>query len=252
MVDAAQAQSDPRAGLDIRQLAARVRARLEAVADPALAPAMEAYMKSVSPYLGVPTPLRRKTVADVMRGNACGTSQALSGLVLLLWREATHREERYAALDLLRINAHRPLLTVELLPLARELLDGATWWDLNDELSGHLLPRLLLASPARLKPLLRAWARESNLWDRRAAMLTQRGLKGADFDAVLFYDCILPSVGDPVFGREFFICKGMGWALRQRSYTAPDEVLAFCEEFDQRLSPLTRREALRVLRARSA
>jgi 3-methyladenine DNA glycosylase AlkD len=83
-------------------------------------------------------------------------------------------------------------------------------------------------------------------------MLAQRGLKGADFDAVLFYDCILPSVGDPTFGSEFFIRMGMGWALRERSYTAPDEVRAFCEAYGDRLSPLTRREALRVLRARTA
>jgi 3-methyladenine DNA glycosylase AlkD len=238
-------------GLPASQLAGRLRARLEAIADPALAPAMQAYMKSSMPFLGVPTPPRRKAVAEALRGGACETPQALSELVLMLWREARHREERYAALDLLRITAHRQLLDAELTPLARELLDGAKWWDFNDELSGHLLPRLLLASPARVKPLLRAWARGPDLWDRRAAMLTQRGLKGADFDAPLFYDCILPSVGDPAFGREFFICKGMGWALRERAYTAPDEVLAFCEEYHPRLSALTRREALRVLRART-
>jgi 3-methyladenine DNA glycosylase AlkD len=244
--------SVPQADLHPRELAARLRARLEAIADPALAPAMRAYMKSAMPFLGVPTPARRKAVTDALRGSACRSAQALSELVLLLWREATHREERYAALDLLRLTAHRRLLSEELLPLARVLLDGAKWWDLNDELSGRLLPRLLLASPSRLKPLLRAWASGPDLWDRRAAMLAQRGLKGAQFDAVLFYECILPSVGDPAFGREFFICKGMGWALRERSYEAPDEVLAFCEEYGDRLSPLTRREALRVLRARAA
>jgi 3-methyladenine DNA glycosylase AlkD len=237
--------------LPLRALASDLRARLAAVADPALAPAMQAYMKSAMPFLGVPTPARRRAVADALRDNACATPQALAELALLLWRGATHREERYAALDLLRLQAHRKLLTAALLPLAHELLDGATWWDLNDELSGELLPRLLLASPSRLKPQLRAWARGPSLWHRRAAMLTQRKLKGADFDAVLFYDCLLPSLGDPAFDREFFIRKGMGWALRERAYEAPDEVEAFCAEYGDRLSPLTRREALRVLRART-
>ena len=37
-------------------------------------------------------------------------------------------------------------------------------------------------------------------------------------------------------------------ALRERSYAAPDEVLAFCGEYADRLSPLTRREALKALR----
>ncbi len=81
-------------------------------------------------------------------------------------------------------------------------------------------------------------------------MLAQRRLKH-DFDAVLLYDCILPSLGDPRFEREFFIRKGMGWALRERSYAAPDEVRAFCAEYAERLSPLTRREALRVINGRA-
>jgi 3-methyladenine DNA glycosylase AlkD len=241
---------DDRTPAPPQALAQRLRADLRAVADPALAPAMQAYMKSSMPFLGVPTPLRRKRVAETLRGHACTTPQALAELLLALWRDAAHREERYAALDLLRLAPHRRLLTVELTPLAHELLDDATWWDFNDELSGHLLPRLLLAAPARMKPLLRAWARHADLWHRRAAMLAQRSLKEPDFDAILFYDCLLPSVGDRVLGKEFFICKGMGWALRERAYAAPEEVQAFCAEYGDRLSALTRREALRVLRAR--
>ncbi|HZF44963.1 MAG TPA: DNA alkylation repair protein, partial [Sphingomonadaceae bacterium] len=40
-------------------LARRLRSALEEVAEPARAPAMQAYMKSAMPYLGVPTPARR-------------------------------------------------------------------------------------------------------------------------------------------------------------------------------------------------
>lgn len=229
--------------------ATAIRDGLQAAADPALAPAMQAYMKSSMPFLGVPTPARRHAVAQAVRGRACASEAALEQLVLGLWHAATHREERYAAFDLLRLPPHRALLTGALLPLARELLAGATWWDFNDELSGLLLPRLLLDDPKTMKPQLRRWARSGELWPRRAAMLTQRKLKGAQFDAVLFYDCLLPSVGDPALGREFFICKGMGWALRERAYSAPDEVRAFCAEYADRLSPLTRREALRVVKS---
>jgi 3-methyladenine DNA glycosylase AlkD len=110
-----------------------------------------------------------------------------------------------------------------------------------------VLPLLLQRHPAAMKPRLRQWARGGDLWFRRAAMLAQRALKKKDFDAVLLYDCILPSVGDPQFEREFFIRKGMGWALRERSYAAPDEVQAFCNEYAARLSPLTVREALKAI-----
>jgi 3-methyladenine DNA glycosylase AlkD len=76
--------------------------------------------------------------------------------------------------------------------------------------------------------------------------LCQRRLKQG-FDAELFYDCILPSIGSGRFAREFFICKGIGWALRERSYDAPDEVKAFLREYGAQLSPLTRREAMKVI-----
>jgi len=44
----------------------------------------------------------------------------------------------------------------------------------------------------------------------------------------------------------------MGWALRERSYAAPGEVAAFCREYAAQLSPLTRREALKIMARRAA
>ena len=79
-------------------------------------------------------------------------------------------------------------------------------------------------------------------------MLCQRRLK-AEFDVPLFYET-LPSIGTSPFNREFFIRKGIGWALRERSYAAPLEVEAFCREYATQLSPLTVREALKAMRRR--
>ncbi len=100
-----------------------------------------------------------------------------------------------------------------------------------------------------MKPVLRQWARGDNLWLRRAAMLCQRSIK-TTFDAVLLYDTLLPSLAPDPLANEFFIRKGMGWALRERSYQAPDEVQAFCTEYAPRLSALTVREAMKVIKKR--
>jgi 3-methyladenine DNA glycosylase AlkD len=67
---------------------------------------------------------------------------------------------------------------------------------------------------------------------------------------VLLYETILPSIGVSAFAKEFFIRKGVGWALRQRSYKAPEEVQVFCDEYADQLSPLTLREALKVISKR--
>lgn len=235
-------------------LADAVRAALAAQADACKAGPMQAYMKSSMPFLGIAAPLRRQVVKQVALGSLCSDTQGLSQTVLALWEPARYREERYAALDLLRLTPHRRLIVSDsslgLLPAVETMLRTGPWWDFNDEISGQVLPLLLQGRPTEMKSRLRQWARSDDLWFRRAAMLAQRALK-QEFDAVLFYDCILPSLGDPRFDREFFIRKGMGWALRERSYAAPDEVRAFCREYAAQLSPLTVREALKVLQRRA-
>ena len=234
-----------------RALIDELLAALAAAADPALAPAMQAYMKSALPFLGLATPQRRRVVAETAARHAITDAPMLADTALALWRQATHREQRYAALDLLRLARSQKLIGPTLLPALIEMLRTGPWWDHNDEISGHALGLLLLREPATLKPLLRRWASGDDLWLRRAAMLCQRSIKGAAFDAVLLYDCLLPSVGNAPLAREFFIRKGMGWALRERSYAAPDEVQAFCDAYRDRLSPLTLREALEVLSKRA-
>jgi 3-methyladenine DNA glycosylase AlkD len=230
---------------------AALQAQLAASANPAQAPAMQAYMKSAMPFLGLATPARRQVVAAFVVAHPLADSETLKATAMALWRSATHRELRYAALDLLRITRHKRWLDFSWLPLLQEMLVSSPWWDHNDEISGLALGVLLQRHPAQMKPVLRAWAHGDNLWLRRAAMLAQRSLK-TGFDAVLLYDCILPSLPPYAQANEFFIRKGMGWALRERSYDAPDEVQAFCSEYAGRLSPLTVREALKVLNKRSA
>lgn len=224
---------------------------LAAHADAGRAAPMQAYMKSALPFHGVAAPLRRQLVARTAAAFPLPDAAALADTVLQLWRRATHREQRYAALDLLRLPRHRRLLTLALLPALEEMIESGAWWDHCDEISGVALARLLQAEPAVMKPLLRRWANGPSMWLRRAAMLSQRSLK-AGFDAVLLYDTLLPSIAGGEFADEFFIRKGIGWALRERAYDAPDEVRAFCAEYGDRLSPLTRREALRVIDGRTS
>jgi 3-methyladenine DNA glycosylase AlkD len=169
-----------------------------------------------------------------------------------LWRGARFREERYAAVELPRLGrVHPKLVNLDLLPLLEEIIVAGAWWDLVDDISGNVLARLLERHPAAMKPLLRRWANGDDLWLRRAAMLVHRNVSDQAFDAVLLYETILPSIGQGKFANEFFIRKGIGWALRERSYAAPEEVRAFCLEYARQLSPLTVREALKVIDKRS-
>jgi 3-methyladenine DNA glycosylase AlkD len=119
------------------------------------------------------------------------------------------------------------------------IVTGA-WWDYVDVLASHHLGDVLRADRRRTAPLMRRWARDRDMWKRRAAILCQIRFRG-ETDLDLLYDCIAPNVGD----REFFIRKAIGWALRSYAWTDPREVTRYVREHEGTLSALSRREALK-------
>jgi len=108
---------------------AAVRAGLAARADAAKAPAMQTYMKSNMPFYGVSSPERSTLLAELFRDTSFSTLDAWRATALKLWREASRREERYAAIALLRCRqysayAHR----LEMLSVYEELVRTGAWW----------------------------------------------------------------------------------------------------------------------------
>lgn len=223
-----------------RTLVAEIRAELAAAADPHRAGPMRRYMKSAMPCYGVGLPDVRRLTSQAVRHHPFADEAAWRATVLALWRDATHREERYAALALLRGARARRWLTLDALPLLEELIVTGAWWDLVDEAAKRVRD-VLVATPDAAAPVLVAWA-EGDLWLRRAAIICQVGRKDAT-DRRLLAACIEPSMGS----REFFLRKAIGWALRDLSRHDPTWVLAFVREHREALSPLSKREALRVL-----
>jgi 3-methyladenine DNA glycosylase AlkD len=132
------------------------------------------------------------------------------------------------------------------LPLFDELIVTGAWWDFVDEVAAGMLGELLDRDGTALAPVLRRWASDDVMWRRRAAIVSQVRRKERT-DLALLYDCIEPSRGE----KEFFLRKGIGWALRAYAWVDPDEIERYCATHE--LSPLSRREALRnVARNRGA
>ncbi len=212
-----------------------IRAELRAAADPQLAPGQQAYMKSAMPFLGVRVPQARRIAKQAARQTT--DAAALRSAGLELWDAAEYREERYAAMALLSARALRG--DQDLVPLIAHMVRTGRWWDYTDELA-HRLAELHDARPAETAVLVRAWARDDDMWIRRIAILSQLG-RGIRLDAHVLSDTIAPNIGD----AEFFIRKAIGWALREYARVAPDWVRTYVATHD--LSPLSRREALKHL-----
>ncbi|GAA3049778.1 DNA alkylation repair protein [Actinokineospora globicatena] len=217
-------------------LATVARARLAAAADSTRAPDMQRYMKSEMPFHGVPKPARDSLVRQLP---ALTSRAEWLDVVGRLWREADHREERYVALDLLR--RYPRWQEPDLLPLYEEFITTGAWWDYVDELASHHVGPLLLAHRALVTPVLRTWSVSPDRWKRRAAIICQLSAKG-ETDLTLLTHAIEANTQDP----DFFLRKGIGWALRQHARVDPAWVREFVDAHPD-LSPLSRREALKHL-----
>lgn len=203
---------------------------LAAVADQAKAPAMQKYMKSAMPFLGVQRGPLTKALRPILR-RPIAREEALAA-AQTLWEQAIYREHRYAALALLRTQH----LTREDEQLLRHLIHSGAWWDLVDETATKLV------GPIRNDLEIRAWAVDPDMWIRRAAIICQVSNRPKDPD--LLRDTITPNTAD----RRFWITKAIGWALRDYAYVDPAWVATFVDTHD--LAPLSVREATKHIRRR--
>ncbi|MDB5098358.1 MAG: alkylation repair enzyme [Cyanobacteria bacterium RYN_339] len=219
-----------------------LRTRLAAAADPARAPRMQAYMKSAMPYHGVASPVGQRIYKDVFKDVAFPDAAAWQAAVRAIWHGAAFREERYAALALAGHRAAKGFQTPEALRLYEELIVDGAWWDFVDDLATHHVGALLRAHPAAIRPAMLAWSQGDDMWKRRTAIICQVGAKDA-IDLELLYACIEPALAS----KEFFLRKAIGWALRQHAWRDPEEVKRYVAAQADRLSPLSRREALKNL-----
>ncbi|WP_409179731.1 DNA alkylation repair protein [Amycolatopsis sp. VS8301801F10] len=218
-----------------------VRTGLAELADPVKAAEMQAYMKSAMPFRGVPKPPRAKLMKTVLAEQVLPDRVTYAETVLALWREAEYREERYAAIDLSGHRAYRRWQDPELLEMYDELIVTGAWWDYVDVVAIRRVGPILREHRAAVTPVLRRWMTDADRWRRRTAVICQVSAKG-DVDQQLLADAIEANMED----RDFFLRKGIGWALRDHARAEPEWVRAFVKAHPG-LSALSTREAMKHL-----
>ncbi|HSD39477.1 MAG TPA: DNA alkylation repair protein [Rhodocyclaceae bacterium] len=221
------------------QFATGLRQRLATLADPARAAPMAAYMKQRFVFFGIPTPARRAAVkVQVASLGRAPAADWLLAVAEALWG-FDERECQYVAVDLLVKFAARFEASHE--PRLAALVQAKAWWDSVDLIAAHVYGSLCRRAPA-LQVRLDAYAMREDMWLRRVAILHQLNYAGETDRARLA--AILTANLDQA---DFFIRKAMGWALRQFARHDADWVRDWLDAHADRVSGLTRREALKRL-----
>lgn len=223
-----------------------IRKALREAAVPADAGPMQAYMKSEMPFYGVKKPARAVISKAIIAAHPLPDHPSWHDTVQSLFVEAKRREERYCAMDLISASRYRTYRrSWGSFGLYEQLIVEGAWWDVVDELAAHHLGILFEVEAKQLTRHMRAWTKLSapgDLWRRRSAIICQLRRK-SDTDLELLTQAIDAAIDS----KEFFLRKAIGWALRQHGAVDPDWVRTFVAAREDRLSGLSKREALRKL-----
>lgn len=200
--------------------------------------AMRRYMKDAAPFLGIPTPDRRKAQDAAWKALPVPSADDVASIVRSLWA-LDEREYQYSACDVLaRTQKRLPGSFLE--EPVQALLTTKPWWDTVDSLGSAVVTPLVASHPDQVS-LMWQWCDSGDRWLIRAALQHQRGRR-EDTDL----DRLLNMCAQHASDREFFVAKAIGWALRDVTNWNPEVVAAFLESHPT-LSPVARREATRGL-----
>ena len=221
-------------------LVAEVEAALRRAPNPERARNEKRYLKSDLRFIGVATPLIRRTMKASLKSGAISDRDSLLVFADACWATGVH-ELRVTAV--LALKEKSDLLEVRDMALIEDLIRQSKTWAYVDPLSIYLAGGLVERFP-ELTSTLDSWSMDDDFWVRRSAMLALliplRQGEG-DFDRIGRYaDGMLEE-------KEFFIRKAIGWVLREVSKKRPEVVYDWIAPRTHRASGVTMREAVKYL-----
>lgn len=202
------------------------------------AAAMSAYMKDHFSFFGIKSSERREIQKQFL--SEYGLPKPFDPAVFEGFWSASEREFQMAGLDILRRQSKK--CEPDDIHLIEKLIVSKSWWDSVDGLSSWVCGPYFLKFPEQTKPITDRWADSEKMWLRRASIIFQLGYKDQT-DVDVLKNHIEMNLGS----TEFFINKAIGWSLREYGKTNPNWVVKYVESLENRLHPLSKREALKNL-----
>ncbi len=184
------------------------------------------FMKTKMPLLGLTVPEQRKLAK---RGYSFSDLPAedLAAIWTEVWHGAkTHEGKMQAGLTL---EQFAPELGFDALwALTQDWCSTINCWDQSDTLSAHVA-RALEEKPKMVWPVLQAWNGDADPWKRRQSVV------GLFFYTRFRAKCppvarSLKLITDLLKDKDYYVQKGVGWALRECYNAYPDKTFLFLKK----------------------
>lgn len=198
---------------------------------------MSRYLRDQFPFFGIKTPERREIGKVFFQDTGILKEPFNEEFVLNLW-EQPERECQLFALDY--IVKFLKKLEKSHIFLIEKLITTKSWWDTVDTLAAHPAGTIISKHPELIEELVDKWAVSEDMWLRRTSIIHQLRYKDKTNEELLY-----KYIKQNADSKEFFIQKGIGWALREYSKTNPDSVKQFIQSTS--LAPLSVREGSKYI-----
>ncbi|HIP48736.1 MAG TPA: DNA alkylation repair protein [Lutibacter sp.] len=201
------------------------------------------YMKDKFAFYGLTSPERRKLQAPFLVIEYLPEKEDAFAIVKELWQKP-QRELHYFAQEL--THKYHKQVTITDIELYEYLITNNSWWDTVDFIAANLVGNYFKQFPNQREIVIKKWMGSGNMWLQRTCLIFQLKYK-QETDTIILSNCINQLLGS----KEFFINKAIGWVLREYSKTNARWVADFVENHNNQLANLSKREALRILKANS-
>ena len=224
--------------MQIEEYINALRTEFKNNANPKIALEQKAYMRNQFEYYGIKAPDRREIQKAFFLKEHLPTKMEIEPLLKVLWL-LPQRDYQYFSQELFHKYVRQ--FDIEDIDLIEFMIKHKSWWDTIDFIATKLLGEYFKMYPAQRNIIVGKWLVSNNIWLQRSCLLFQLKYKN-DLDTVFLSDVIKSLLGS----NEFFINKAIGWVLREYSKTNRGWVVDFVAT--TKLNPLSRREALRLLK----
>lgn len=214
-----------------------LRAAFELLGDRQIAAEQSRYMKHLFPFFGLMTPERSAVVKGYVKEHGAPPFDKLEEVLRACYKQP-EREFHYTAIQLASLYMKKH--AKDMVPMMEFLITNNTWWDTVDGTSSACVRPLFKLHPEMMDKLTWKWVQSDNMWLQRSAIIAQLLFRHDTNEEVLFRNIKALSAG-----KEFFINKAIGWALREYSKTHREQVIDFIG--NNELHPLSVREGSKYL-----
>jgi hypothetical protein len=142
-----------------------------------------------------------------------------------IWRSTSDFWVKIHATFFLERHIKKTEILKQMWPVVMKWQDDVDDWPLCDALA-KIYTKILVVAPAKVFATLQKWNKDADLWKRRQSVVSLLYYSRTKKD-YLSFEKMEPLISSLLKDKEYYVQKGVGWALRELHAVYPKQTLSW-------------------------